>query len=202
MKSQTWISGIFCAAAFGGTLTAQSIVVVGTGDPNVDIPAVQAAVNEGGSVTLKGHFSFNRPPTAPNGSIYNRMVTISNNVVISGGRGDMPVIEGGDWPFLVDAGSAHVTIQGLHFVSPSSGAIWVYSTGGIVVTDCKIESVQPIAEFATEAGQGPPLSGGIFIGADPHPPSATHPGIPENFSGTLASSTMTSTWADLLPRSP
>jgi hypothetical protein len=40
-------------------------------------------------------------------------------VVIAGGRdatGEMPVIEGGDWPFLIDAGNAHVTIQNLHFV--------------------------------------------------------------------------------------
>src|SRR6516165_6414868 len=38
-------------------------VVVGTGDPDIDVPAVQAAVDQGGNVILKGHFSFDRPPT-------------------------------------------------------------------------------------------------------------------------------------------
>ena len=42
---------------------AQATVVNGTGNPNVDIPAVQAAVNLGGNVVLRGHFSFNTPPT-------------------------------------------------------------------------------------------------------------------------------------------
>ena len=84
--------------AFAGTAAAQPAVVAGTGDPNLDVPAVQAAVDRGGRLVLMGHFSFNRPPTAPAGATYARMVTISKNVVISGSRdqnGDMPVIQGG-----------------------------------------------------------------------------------------------------------
>ena len=38
--------------------------MVGTGDPSVDVLAVQAAVDQGGRVILKGHFSFDAPPTA------------------------------------------------------------------------------------------------------------------------------------------
>ena len=41
----------------------KATVVNGTGNPNVDIRAVQAAVNLGGNVVLRGHFSFNNPPT-------------------------------------------------------------------------------------------------------------------------------------------
>src|SRR5215470_2900095 len=48
-------------------------VVVGTGDPDIDVPAVQAAVDHGGHVVLRGHFSFERPPTTPNGATYHRM---------------------------------------------------------------------------------------------------------------------------------
>ncbi|HEY3837588.1 MAG TPA: hypothetical protein VGL72_13500, partial [Bryobacteraceae bacterium] len=73
-------------AAFSGTLAAQSIAVTGTGDPNQDIPAVQAAVDQGGTVVLTGHFSFDRPPTAPDTTGYNRMVTVSKSVSISGNR--------------------------------------------------------------------------------------------------------------------
>lgn len=176
-------------AAFAGSAAAQSSVVVGTGDPNADVSAVQAAVVQGGSLMLRGRFSFDRPPTAPAGSIYNRMVTVSKSIVIAGSpdaNGDMPVIEGGNWPFLVDAGDAHVTIQGLHFVRPSAGAIWIYSSGGLTVTGCKIENVQPTAEFGMQGGQPNPVSVAIFAGSDVHPPSAANPGVPENFSGTLA----------------
>jgi hypothetical protein len=183
------ISMIGSVAAFAGTVGAQPLVVSGTGDPNTDVPAVQAGVDRGGHLVLMGHFSFDKPPTAPAGSIYNRMVTVSKNVVISGSRdqnGDMPTIEGGDWPFLVDAAGAHVTIEGLHFIHPTSGAIWIYAVSGLVVIGCRIESILPSAEFAAEASQVGPVSSAIFVGTDPHPPSATQLGQPENFSGTLA----------------
>ncbi len=44
---------------------AAQTVVVGTGNPDLDVPAVQAAVDQGGEVILKGHFSFDNPPTVP-----------------------------------------------------------------------------------------------------------------------------------------
>jgi hypothetical protein len=186
---QGLISIIGSLAVFSGTAAAQAVVVAGTGDPNLDVPAVQAAVDRGGRLVLTGHFSFDRPPTAPAGVIYSRMVTVSKNIVISGsldGNGDMPSIEGGEWPFFVDAVDAHVRIQGLHFVHPRAGAIWIYAVSGIAVTGCRIESIVPTAEFGIEAGQANPVTTAIFVGADPHPPSATQLGQPENFSGTVA----------------
>lgn len=186
---QELISTIGFLAVFAGTVAAQPLVVTGTGDPNQDVPAVQKAVDQGGRVVLMGQFSFDRPATAPAGATFNRMVTVSKNVVISGGRdanGDMPIIQGGEWPFLVDAIDAHVTFQGLRFVSPKGGAIWVYATAGFAVTGCRIESIVPSADFGTQGGQANPVSAAIFAGADPHPPSALQQGKPENFSGTLA----------------
>ncbi len=183
------ISLIGSIAAFAATVAARPIVVTGTGNPNLDVPAVQAAVDQGGSVVLRGYFSFDMPPTAPTGSIYNRMVTVARDVTISGRRdanGDMPIIAGGDWPFLIDAGDARVTIQGLHFVRPMSGAIWIYSVGGLLISGCHIESVQPSVEFGVEAGQPSAVSTAIFAGADPHPPNPTNPGSPGDFAGTLA----------------
>src|SRR5689334_17341405 len=44
---------------------AHGVVVHGTGDPAVDVPAVQAAVDQGGDVSLVGHFSFDAPATKP-----------------------------------------------------------------------------------------------------------------------------------------
>src|SRR5437588_8526545 len=152
-RAKRGLTSMICSVVFAGAVAAQSVAVTGTGDPNVDVPAVQAAVDHGGRVVLTGHFSFDRPPTAPAGAIYSRMVTVSKNIVISGGldgKGDMPSIEGGEWPFFVDAVDAHVTIQGLHFVRPQAGAIWVHAASGLAVTGCRIESIAPSAQFAMD----------------------------------------------------
>ena len=187
--SQKLIVVIGAIVAVAGFAKAQPFMVVGTGNPDIDVPAVQSAVDQGGTVVLMGHFSFDRPPTAPAGAIYNRMVTVSKRVVISGApdyQGGMPTIQAGNWPFFVDAAGANVTIERLHFVAPKAGAIWVYAVGGLTIANCRIESLQPTAEFGMQAGQANPLAGAIFVGADPHPPNAATPGSPGNFSGTLA----------------
>src|SRR5713101_1467648 len=49
--------------ALAASALAQATVVTGTGNPDVHVPAVQAAVNLGGEVVLRGHFSFDTPPT-------------------------------------------------------------------------------------------------------------------------------------------
>ena len=56
-----FIAGIV-AASLAGTAAAQTFVI-GAGDPDIDIAAVQAAVDLGGSVVLRGRFSFDNPPT-------------------------------------------------------------------------------------------------------------------------------------------
>jgi hypothetical protein len=81
--------------------------------------------------------------------------------VISGildANGDMPTIEGGEWPSLVDAVDAHVTIKGFRLVRPKAGAIWIYAVSGLAVTGCRVESVEPSATFGNEAGQPGPLA--------------------------------------------
>ena len=186
--NRMWMVLVGAAAALAGTAAAQPVVVTGTGDPALDVPAVQAAVDQGGRVLLTGHFSFDRPPTAPAGAIYNRMVTVSKEVVISGtpdGQGEMPTIEGGNWPFFIDARGSHVAIQGLHFVRPKAGAIWVYGVSGLTIANCRIEGVEPTVEFGMQANQTSALSGGIGVFGDPAPPNRMRPGLPENFSGTL-----------------
>ena len=60
--NRNFIAGIGIIVAFAGTVAAQDVTVVGTGDPRVDVPAVQAAVDQGGRVILNGHFSFDAPP--------------------------------------------------------------------------------------------------------------------------------------------
>src|SRR5262252_4069430 len=79
----TAIATIVLAASAG----AQT-VVVGTGDPDIDVPAVQHAVDQGGEVILKGHFSFDRPPTVPTPFNEPAMVLVSKAVAISGAQGE------------------------------------------------------------------------------------------------------------------
>lgn len=82
---------IFAAIATIGLASraAAQIVVVGTGDPDVDVPAVQAAVDQDGDIILKGHFSFNRTnlfvdaaaPLGGDGSREHPFVRITDAVV-------------------------------------------------------------------------------------------------------------------------
>jgi hypothetical protein len=161
-------------------------VVVGTGNPDVDVPAVQVAVDQGGDVVLVGHFSFNRPPTVPMATRFLgglAMVLVSKGVTISGDReengnvrdedGEMTTIEGGTTPFYVEAAGASVTIQGLRFNRPKDNAIAVYAVSGLVIASCKIASLDP------------PGSDGIDIATSEGVPSPAKPGHPENISGTL-----------------
>jgi hypothetical protein len=165
--------------ALAASAAAQAVVVVGTGDPDIDVPAVQDAVDQGGEVILKGHFSFDRPPTKPS-QVPGYMVTVlvSKGAAISGApdeNGEMTSIEAGTVPFYVEAPGASVTIQGLRFIRPKSEAIAVSVVSGLVIASCKIEAVEPLAGG----------SDGIGIYTTFNPPTPDHPGHPENVSGTL-----------------
>jgi len=62
--------------AFAGSLLPQVVTIAGTGDPNLDVQAIQAAVNQGGTIIPNGHFSFDKPPSKPEGAVYSRMITV------------------------------------------------------------------------------------------------------------------------------
>lgn len=156
------------AAAVVATAAALPVIVTGTGNPAADIHGVQAAVDQGGEVILTGHFSFDADPTTPPGAAYARMVTVSKAVAISGNpdaNGDMPTIDGGNWPFFVDAAGASVSIRGLRFVGPKAGAIWVLAVSGLAIANCRIEGVVSTAEFGVQAGQATSLAAGLACSA-------------------------------------
>jgi hypothetical protein len=175
-----FIAGLVSVLAWAASAAAQTLVV-GTGNPNIDVPAVQAAVNQGGEVVLRGHFSFDRPPTMvlppvfqENGFPPAAMVLVSKAVSISGGDdGEMASIDGGTIPFYVEAPGAAVTIKGLHFVRPKEQAVLVYAVSGLVIASCKIESVEPWPNFGAL---------GIEIDTSGNPNQL---GKSENVSGTL-----------------
>jgi hypothetical protein len=169
---------------FAGTVAAQAVTVVGTGDPSVDIPAVQAAVDQGGRVVLMGHFSFDAPPTVaePSSLLLSGTagtVLVSKAVAISGtldDQGEMTTIEGGINPFYVEAPGAHVAIEGLHFIHSKAMAIRVVAASGLAIASNQIEGVVPDTKFV----------GAILVSTSPGdlPPNAGD-GQPENVSGTL-----------------
>lgn len=164
---------------------AASVVVTGTGDPAIDVPAVQAAVDQGGAIVLKGHFSFDVAPTRQVAPLLASgwyppaaEVLVSKETTISGVRdaqGEMTTIEAGTIPFYVEAPGQPVTIRGLRFVRPIAAAVLVYAVHGLEIASCKIEGVVPFA------GRG----FGIAINTRGEMPMPASPGKPENVSGHL-----------------
>jgi hypothetical protein len=173
---------IVAATALARSILAQPVVVTGTGDPNIDVPAVQAAVNQGGQVTLTGQFSFDRAPTTPSGETLGRTVTLSKEVAISGGRdvnGQMPTIAGGFTPFFVQAQGKRISIEGLRFSGSKAAAIWIFAAGGLAIENCRFEGVVPVAGFGASGTVG----FAIFVSGAPA--TAINPGHPEYFSGNM-----------------
>lgn len=121
-------------------------VVTGKGDSAADIAAVQRAVDQGGSVLLKGHFDFGR---GKNVSI-TKDVDIQGEIDESGTR--TTTISGGLWslhsplPAILPPNrpGPKVTIRNIHF----DGALWApislpYCSGADIINN-KITNVLPI----------------------------------------------------------
>jgi len=166
--------------ALAASALAQATVVTGTGNPAVDVPAVQAAVNLGGEVVLSGHFSFDTPPTIPNAlqatGFPLATILISKAAAVSG-DGDAS-IEGGTIPFFVEAPGATVSIQNVHFIRPSKTAIVVHAVSGLVIASCRIDRFVPLPNIQ--------FSGIAIDGSDIAViPTPTQPGHPENISGRI-----------------
>src|SRR5258705_9590323 len=161
---------VVAAATCRAMAAAAPVVVTGTGNPSVDVPAVQAAVDRGVHVVLTGRLSFDTAPSKPAGTIYSRMVTVSRGVTISGSRdknGEMPAIEGGFIPLFVDAQGSRVTIRGLRFVRPKAAAIWVYAVNGLVIAGSRFERVEPSAEVSKYGRVTHPVATAIWVGVNP-----------------------------------
>jgi hypothetical protein len=182
-----FFAGIVAVSSFAGTVAAQT-VVVGTGDPDIDIAAVQTAVDRGGSVVLRGRFSFDNPPTR-HGTLPDLMATIlvSKEVTISGAwdeHGEMTTIAGGEIPFAVEARGAAVRIEKLRLLRPKLYGIFVDAVSGLTIESCTIERLEPLAVPGQSTGM---LYGvGIYVATLVGLPNRNRPGQPENISGRLS----------------
>ncbi len=178
---------LMAAACAAGSVRT---VVTGTGDSSRDVALVQAAVDQGGQVVLRGHFSFDRTPAQPlpPAAMFPRMamVLVTKEVVISGihdSGGGMTTIDGGTWPFAVEAPGVPVAIQSLRFVRPKAGAIQVNAVSGLTIADCRIEGVEPVANPDL---RGVRVGMGIGVSTLRIHPTLAEPGQPENISGILS----------------
>jgi hypothetical protein len=181
------IKRIAALLAFAATVAAQTMVV-GTGDPLVDVGAVQAAVARGGQVVLQGRFSFENPPVMramlPG---LTAMVLVSKEVTISGtwnDRGEMTSIRGGEIPFAIEAPASRVRIERLRFLHPRGYAIVADAVGGLEIESCAIEAVEPAPPPDNPSGS---IYGyGIYVASLLGLPSRHRPGQPENIYGRVS----------------
>ena len=187
MKAFHILAGIVAGVLLAGGAPAQT-VVVGTGDPNIDIAAVQSAVDRGGSIELRGRFSFDNPPTAHaalDGLI--AVILVSNPVTISGTwdeRGDLTTIHGGEIPFAIEAPGANVRIEKLRFVRPKRSAIFAVAAGGLAIASCAIDHVEALPPLWNSVGIT--LASGIHVASLLGLPTPDRPGNPQNIHGKVS----------------
>lgn len=148
---ETFLHAALVVAFISGSARADDLpagpvsVVVGQGDPALDLPAVQAAVREGGTVVLRGTFQF-----GPTGS-----VQIDRDVQIRGEEGvdgePLTTIVGGWNPFAtvlpprpVLAPGPTVSIRGISFTGASGQPILVRYASGVEIIGNRIAAVAPL----------------------------------------------------------
>ncbi len=122
--------------------------VIGQNNATVDVPAVQQAVDAGGTVVLQGTFNFVNVRLP--GPLGDRVILVTGAVIIRGQ--DATILGGGSATkgelqavFFVEAPGAAVTIEGLRFVKPHNAAIRVRRSGDLRIANCKVEGMIPSA---------------------------------------------------------
>ena len=159
---------MFMKCTFAAAIAALSVMLTGctglplggtsvtaTGDPARDLPAVQAAVDRGGTVVLSGNFDFGD----------RGRVSIRRDVEIVGRPG--ATIRGGFWPLhsplpvVLPAATPgpKIAIRNLHFDGALWSAINIGHASGLEITGNRISGVRPhplalpgIAEGQVQAG--------------------------------------------------
>jgi hypothetical protein len=181
---------------FAASAAAQQVITVtGTGDPKVDVPAVQAAVDKGGQVILEGRFSFDAPPTVPKPPSFQSSdlatILISKAVSVSGtldDQGQLTAIVAGTIPFYVEAPGSPVAIQGIHFIHPKSSAIAVGAAAGLSISYNRIEGVDNSSAgillftavqvpSAGDLGNAGRISGNLWVAFNQIDMQATSPAV-------------------------
>lgn len=153
------------------------LAVTGTGDPARDVPAVQAAVDQGGRITLRGTFGFGE----------RGQVRIGRDVEIVGSDGAR--VEGGLWTFHSPRPEVlppprpgpRIAIRNLHFDGALHTPIRIEHASALELSGNRITGVRP---RPTEAPEVPQAHAGILLG-----PGYGERGKPDDrFKGVLSGS--------------
>jgi hypothetical protein len=158
-------AALFLAAA---PARAEDAEVMATGDPARDVPNVQAALDKGGTVRLRGHFDFGE----------NGRVKITKNVRILGrlDGSDEPLttITGGDWTFYsplpVDTAPPGkdgplIVVRNLRFDGATGTPLHFAYAGGLEIGHCVVTNVAPKnAAITWSQGDSLPFQAGIVVG--------------------------------------
>ncbi|MEZ7197323.1 right-handed parallel beta-helix repeat-containing protein [Pseudodesulfovibrio karagichevae] len=147
---------------------AEDAVVTGTGDPARDVANVQAALDKGGTVRLRGQFDFGA----------DGRVKITKNVRILGrldGAGEpLTTISGGDWtiysPLPVDTAPPSqdgplIVVRNLRFDGATGTPLHFAYAGGLEIGGCVVTNVTPKdAAITWSQGDSLPFQAGIVVG--------------------------------------
>jgi len=175
----------------GSNSAAQQTTIMGQNNPTIDIQALQRAVDQGGTINLKGTFDFGSEGR----------VNITKDVKIIGETDNKGTpstkIKGGFWTFFSplpaklppEAPGPKITIQAIHF----DGALWtpiylVYSSD-TAITKNKMTNIRPhpaVLTFGPLAGKpGFYRQQGIMCHPDFAQPKETRRYIPDLLTGNL-----------------
>ena len=132
-------------ATFSSGPAEAQITILGQNNPAVDIQAVQKAVDQGGTIILKGTFDFGDKGR----------VNITKDVKIVGetdNKGShLTKIQGGFWTFHSplpsqlppEVAGPKITVQNIHFDGALWGPIHLAYSSGTTITNNKIMNVRP-----------------------------------------------------------
>jgi hypothetical protein len=164
------------------------MTIVGQNNPFVDIQAIQKAVDQGGTINLKGAFDFGDEGR----------VNITKDVKIVGeadGSGNPTTkIAGGFWTFHSplpstlppEAPGPKITIQSIHFDGALLAPIYLAYSSGANISNNKMTNIRP--KYSDEPIFGKPglhRQGGIICFPGLAQPIQTRKYIPNLFTGNL-----------------
>jgi hypothetical protein len=146
------MAGLGAALASGGCATMAPQPVIGHNDPAVDVAVVQKAVDQGGTVLLKGEFDFGDKGN----------VTITKDVSVIGEADDhgspRTTIKGGETtlrsvrPEAPTTPGPKITIEHIHFDGASRMPIQIAYASGVTITGNRITRVRPVPQVSKAWG--------------------------------------------------
>ena len=169
------------ARVFGRTpaeAAAATSTVVGTGDPLIDVPAVQSAADAGGVVQLRGTFDFGVNGLVELGRNGNDVALIGEEPTASGETDPVTKTRDRQWPTVIRNGGStdlrphrgplycdtevRIAISDVHIEEPLSSGIYIGKASYAIVSNCLITNLLA-TELMSDAHPGLLFAIGIRV---------------------------------------